>query len=434
MTELAALISRGDAGAARRGEELLRNAGMTAETEALRKSLVTYYTLAEEHRRDSGASHLDRDYEAALGHIKVLATAFPQNPEYAFWHASLLVDTGRYGDALPLLEALRAASAGRPFEINVLTTLARAHYARGDLAGAFATCETLLERVLPIFGAAPDAAQKAFLGSLLARMTRLLVNRGEPERAVELGARFRDLAQDKFLERTLVRAERLIDGGRPATRNGRTVVDCDALSVVCVKHGTKYPADYVNRLYNMVRRHLPGNWRFICLTDDASGLDEPIQAIDISGVKANGWWAKLALFNPDVAIPDDAVLYFDLDTVIVGSLDFVAGMPLGFHILEHPGEPCFNSSVMLFSREFARPVHDRFDPTVMDRLVSDQDWIEECMPTIDTFPTGLIRLYRGLHPDLGSTGLAETGTRVVTFPTVPKPHQIGRGWVLHHWR
>jgi hypothetical protein len=228
-------------------------------------------------------------------------------------------------------------------------------------------------------------------------MTRLLVNRGEPERAVELGARFRDLAQDKFLERTLVRAERLIDGGRPATRKGRTVVDCDALSVVCVKHGTKYPADYVNRLYNMVRRHLPGNWRFICLTDDA-------------------------------------VLYFDLDTVIVGSLDFVAGMPLGFHILEHPGEPCFNSSVMLFSREFARPVHDRFDPTVMDRLVSDQDWIEECMPTIDTFPTGLIRLYRGLHPDLGSTGLAETGTRVVTFPTVPKPHQIGRGWVLHHWR
>jgi len=434
MTELAALISSGDADAARRGEEIVRNAGTNAETEELRRSLVTYYTLAEEHRRDSGATHLHRDYEAALGHIRALSAAFPRNPEYAYWHASLLVDTGRFGDALPLLEALRAASSGRPFEVNVLTALARAHYARGDLAEAYTTCETLLSRVIPIFGSTPNDDEKAFLGSLLARMTRLLVNQGESERALELGNRYRDVAQDKFLDRTLVRAERLIGTGRPSERAGAPRVDCDALSVVCVKHGTKYSADYVNRLYGMVRRHLPGNWRFVCLTDDPRGLDENIRSIDISAIRAAGWWAKLALFNPDVAIPDDAVLYFDLDTVVVGSLDFVSGMPLGFHILEHPGEPCFNSSVMLFSREFARPVHDRFDSEVMDRLVGDQDWIEECMPMIDTFPEGLIRVYRGLHPDLDSAGLAATGTRVVTFPTVPKPHQIKRGWVVDHWR
>ena len=29
----------------------------------------------------------------------------------------------------------------------------------------------------------------------------------------------------------------------------------DPVNILCVKHGTKYSADYVNKLYNMVSRH-----------------------------------------------------------------------------------------------------------------------------------------------------------------------------------
>ena len=49
--------------------------------------------------------------------------------------------------------------------------------------------------------------------------------------------------------------------------------------VCCVKWGTKYPASYANRLGNMVRRHLPGRYDFVCLTDDPTGLDSDIRPI-----------------------------------------------------------------------------------------------------------------------------------------------------------
>ncbi|HEY1090992.1 MAG TPA: glycosyltransferase, partial [Burkholderiaceae bacterium] len=42
--------------------------------------------------------------------------------------------------------------------------------------------------------------------------------------------------------------------------------------ILCMKWGNKYGPEYVNRLYAMVRRHLRGEFRFVCLTDDANGV------------------------------------------------------------------------------------------------------------------------------------------------------------------
>ena len=51
----------------------------------------------------------------------------------------------------------------------------------------------------------------------------------------------------------------------------------DLKNVLCVKWGSKFSADYVNRLYNMVERHLTLTHRFICLTDDPTGLHPLIE-------------------------------------------------------------------------------------------------------------------------------------------------------------
>ena len=40
--------------------------------------------------------------------------------------------------------------------------------------------------------------------------------------------------------------------------------------IVCLKHGAKYSADYVNRLYNMTKRHCTVPFTFVCFTDDMS--------------------------------------------------------------------------------------------------------------------------------------------------------------------
>ena len=43
-------------------------------------------------------------------------------------------------------------------------------------------------------------------------------------------------------------------------------------NILCMKWGTKYGPEYVNRLYGMVRRHLSGDFNFVCLTDDSQGV------------------------------------------------------------------------------------------------------------------------------------------------------------------
>lgn len=66
-----------------------------------------------------------------------------------------------------------------------------------------------------------------------------------------------------------------------------------------MKWGTKYGPEYVNRLYAMVRRHLSGDFRFVCLTDDSTGIRSevqclPIPALDLPpGIPERGW-TKLA--------------------------------------------------------------------------------------------------------------------------------------------
>ena len=103
--------------------------------------------------------------------------------------------------------------------------------------------------------------------------------------------------------------------GTPATRN-----------VLCMKWGDRYTADYVNRLYAMVRRNLAGDVRFVCLTDDPSGVGPGIECFPIPFVVAEAGgpergWRKLATFEWPLYDLEGIALYLDLDVVIVGPID-----------------------------------------------------------------------------------------------------------------
>jgi hypothetical protein len=104
--------------------------------------------------------------------------------------------------------------------------------------------------------------------------------------------------------------------------------------VLCMKWGRKYGPEYVNRLHAMVRRQLRGPFRFVCLTDDARGIDPAVLCLPIPslalppGIPERGW-TKLASFSADLHGLRGTALFLDLDVVIVGSLDA---------FFEHPGE------------------------------------------------------------------------------------------------
>jgi hypothetical protein len=98
------------------------------------------------------------------------------------------------------------------------------------------------------------------------------------------------------------------------------------INVVCVKWGTLYNSDYVNRLYGMVRRNLTIPFDFYCITDDPTNIrpeviikECPIDWLHDVGSNENQWY-KECMFLKEF-LPQRKTLYFDLDVVIVSSLE-----------------------------------------------------------------------------------------------------------------
>jgi len=97
-------------------------------------------------------------------------------------------------------------------------------------------------------------------------------------------------------------------------------------TVVCMKWGTRYGPEYVNRLYSMVKRHTQRPLRFICFTDDTQGIDSEVETQDLPTIKLPEFmtqrpWPKIGLWQSDLAGLDGNVLYLDLDLIITGNID-----------------------------------------------------------------------------------------------------------------
>jgi len=111
--------------------------------------------------------------------------------------------------------------------------------------------------------------------------------------------------------------------------------------ILCMKWGTKYGPEYVNRLYGMVRRHLSGDFNFVCLTDDANGIRpevscQPIPPLNLrlKPGQRDGAWKKLTTFEADLLHGlRGTALFLDLDVVVVGSLDDFFTQPGEFLII-----------------------------------------------------------------------------------------------------
>ena len=63
--------------------------------------------------------------------------------------------------------------------------------------------------------------------------------------------------------------------------------------VVCLKHGDKYSAEYVNILHNMVSRNLTIPFNFAVFTENAAGIKSGIEIHPLPPIpEVKGWWYK----------------------------------------------------------------------------------------------------------------------------------------------
>lgn len=88
-------------------------------------------------------------------------------------------------------------------------------------------------------------------------------------------------------------------------------------NVVCVKFGTKYSAEFVNKLYDDIKRLTKSEFTFYCYTDDPEGIKDGVNIIPPLGKPTlKRVWNKLRLFDP--AMPFKGKTYFfDLDVRIL---------------------------------------------------------------------------------------------------------------------
>lgn len=230
--------------------------------------------------------------------------------------------------------------------------------------------------------------------------------------------------------------------------------------ILCLKHGTKYSADYVNKLHNMVRRNCKLDFDFWCLTEDSNGIDPSVKILPLPG-GLSGWWYKPYLFSKDLPI-QGTILYIDLDVVISGNIDkLFTYQPdrwctiRDFTRAMRPGWQKYNSSVVRYKSGELDHVWREFDRdkiNIQRRLHGDQDWLWEATRSNQAmlYPDSWIlswkwevRKSKEFAPG-GSKGqrklkhIENVRPRIECCVTVfhgdPQPHNCEDPWVVDNWR
>lgn len=231
------------------------------------------------------------------------------------------------------------------------------------------------------------------------------------------------------------------------------------INIVCLKWGTKYGPEYVNRLYNAVKRNTTVEFKFWCFTDDATGIRPGVVSVPLLHAnQLDSWWNKLNLFSTDMPFdPGSWVFYIDLDTLIVDNIDqLLSARPAHMVVLRDffhgmvKSATLVGSGLMLWKHGKYSHVWNKFISNPEKHIkragtYGDQWWIEQRVDQFefwqDLFPEQVVSFKvhcrKGL-PDQarivcyhGRPGIPESineTTTVNKWTIAPQP------WVLKHWR
>ena len=220
----------------------------------------------------------------------------------------------------------------------------------------------------------------------------------------------------------------------------------------CVCYGDKYPVEYVQKLYNMVKRNTTLSINFFVFTDHVKMhkmVDGHINIREFPETDLQGWWNKMQLFHPKTAL-EGITLYMDLDVVITDNIDcfFTYKPELRFIGMNdfNPTTQLWNSSIMRFdSKQLHGDLWDKFykdRSELYRRFPGDQNLISEFLknsPGCDSFPDSWTQSYKwydrsGTRYSTSAMTYEHNGESLVTvFHGQPNPHQSEQEWVKKAW-
>ena len=224
------------------------------------------------------------------------------------------------------------------------------------------------------------------------------------------------------------------------------------MNFACVCYGDKYSVEYVQKLYNMIKRNTTLLIDFYVFTDHVKMqkmVDGDIKVKQFPMFNLQGWWNKMQLFHPDNGLSGDT-LYMDLDVVITDNIDcFFNYEPeadfVGMNDF-NPDTKIFNSSIFRFEPEAMKD--KLWQPFINDRekwlrYSGDQNVISEVImkhPETKSFPDSWTQSYKwhdrkGQRYHKGKWTFEHNGESLVTvFHGQPNPHESDMDWVKNAWK
>jgi hypothetical protein len=240
-----------------------------------------------------------------------------------------------------------------------------------------------------------------------------------------------------------------------------TVTPTGPIDCACVIHGDAYPWIYVERLYNMLNRHISVGINMHVYTEADRPVPAPMIKHELTdwgiGGPRRSWWYKLQLFNSKHHA--GPLLYFDLDTVIVKNIDWIWNLPLkyfwtvqDFKYLWRPAHQGVNSSIMWWDTRVYDHVWNNFKlqdlPTLIKKHTGDQDYINIAVDNslVRFLDTNKVKSWRWqcfdggynfkqrTYQNPGSGTWLTADTSVVIFHGKPKPADLVDPVVKMHWK
>lgn len=230
------------------------------------------------------------------------------------------------------------------------------------------------------------------------------------------------------------------------------------INVICLKHGDKYGFNYVNKLYNMVSRHLSLPFKFVCFTDDANHIDARIETRLLPNAIYSGWWWKPYVFEKNHFSRGDVNLFLDLDTVIIDNIDhyfdYCVGDFVGLRDVSRAIKPKsfkLGSAVLRWNAGQYSDIWETLvnNPNLIKSMHGDQDLIWRLYKEdIKFYPDDWIRSYKWEIRNKSELIGVGAGTRfrdnrnptvnpntsIIAFHGYPKPCQVHDKIILDNWR
>ena len=103
-----------------------------------------------------------------------------------------------------------------------------------------------------------------------------------------------------------------------------------------MKWGSRYGHEYVNRLYNSIKKNTKRPTELYCFTDETLNIDKniickPLPKISLPEAIADTPWRKMSLWQDPLYDLKGDILFLDLDLVITGNLDRFFDFKPGFY-------------------------------------------------------------------------------------------------------